>query len=130
MSPNPISMTTPARNDNTTAAKQVVIFFLRSTPPSACSRTRPPLERPAFAKANNGTVSLSRPMSGRKAGRSMSGRQKRDAQCQVETTFALMVVESPKKKDHHLFRRRFVVIFGRNHRASTVRCLYVLVYQG
>ena len=93
MLPNPTSMTIPARTDNTTAAKQVVTFFLLENNP-----TRPPFERPAFTKANTGSVSSSRPMSGRKAGRSMSGRQKRDAQCQVEIAFAPMAVASPKKK--------------------------------
>ena len=66
MSPNPTSLTFPSRIDNTTVAKQVVTFFFfwRSTSPWACPRTRPPFERP-FSKANTGTVSSSRPMSGR-----------------------------------------------------------------
>ena len=125
MSPNPTSMTFPARIDNTTAAKQVVTFFLfwRSTPSWACPRTRPPFERPAFTKASTGTVSSSRPMSSRKAGRSRS----------------LNVRPRPRSrlwwwelqtKGHHLFRRPYVVILGRNHCSSRIRCLYVLVYQG
>ena len=80
MSPNPTSMTIPARTDNTTAAKQVVTFFFLENNP-----TRPPFERPAlqkqtrvseFVEANVRSKSGTLNVRSSKAGRSMSGRDR------------------------------------------------------
>ena len=58
-------------------SEQVVTFlFLEINLTMGLSEDSPSFERPACTRANTGTVSLSRPMSGRKAGRSMSGRDR------------------------------------------------------
>ena len=90
------------------------------------TRDRPPIERPVFARANNGTVDgrLSRSQI---VGLTIDSRSKSGPS---RPRSRLRWGGSPKKKGHHLFRCPFVVIFGRNHHSGRVCCQHALVYHG
>ena len=80
MSPNPTSMTIPARTDNTTAAKQVVTFFFWRTTPLDLHLSVPLLQKQTrvseFVEANVRSKSGTLNVRSSKAGRSMSGRDR------------------------------------------------------
>ena len=65
MSPKPTSMTLPARNANTTAAKQVVTFSFFGDQPHRRLVRGLGLHLTVPLTVQSGAVSLSRPMSGR-----------------------------------------------------------------